>query len=410
MPPHARPPTCRSSASATAACAAAVVVAALVVTGADAHGGTPCGHALAHVDRPEWRHSTVTGPPGAHPHGRRLAAAAPAPLRIAALPYAWSPSLDPTLRAFVQSVLVPATTARLAAMLSVVPVAGPLFAHRDCEWYDESVTPARCVQFAASTGCANTPSSDDVAVVFTPGQLGADVVWSYNRATGRYDIPSTLPAGAGTPNADFGIFITLQTTTLCTSGSGVVAYAISCQRDGATDRPTWGRANVCPNVISAYVNDVATATNVLTHEIFHALGFTSDSWPLFRYGDAAATPRTPRNPLYPFVPDDAHTTYYACRGQTTAGYFAAPNTVAYVSERGMGACVPPEGVFPASNCVARFVTPAAAAAAQAFFNCSGIAGPELENQLTTACELQVRQSVGGAEVAMRCHRVRTLTF
>lgn len=347
----------------------------------------PCGHARARAERPSWRHSTVTGPVGGS-RGRALAGAAPAPLRVATLPFAWSPSLDPTLRAFVQSALVPAVNARLAAMLSVVPVDGPLFAHRTCDWYDESATPARCVQYAAATGCANDPTTDDVPITFTPSQLGADVEWHYSAASRRYDVPVTLPAGAGTPGADFGIFITLQATALCTSGHGVIAYATSCQRDGATDRPTWGRVNLCPNVLSAYYSDVGTASNVLTHEILHALGFTSDSWPLFRYGDAARTPRTPRNPRYPFVPDDAHTAYYACGGRTSAAYFSEANTVGYFAERGMGACAPPVGVYPPGNCVARFVTPAAAAAAQAFFNCSALPGPEIENQPTTPCELE----------------------
>ena len=52
----------------------------------------------------------------------------------------------------------------------------------------------------------------------------------------------------GIPNADTYVFVYAENVASCaTSGSSVIAYASSCQRD-QYDRPTFGVINLCPQV------------------------------------------------------------------------------------------------------------------------------------------------------------------
>lgn len=124
------------------------------------------------------------------------------------------------------------------------------------------------------------------------------------------------------------------------------------------------------------------------HEVGHALGFLSESWPLFRNADVNRTPRTPRNPANPSLPADAYKVTTNCNGQVLTTYVPSNNTVAYFSERGMAQCAVPAGLGNPLNCVAKFVTPEAVAAARWYFDCPTLNGAELENQMTTACDLQ----------------------
>lgn len=78
---------------------------------------------------------------------------------------------------------------------------------------------------------------------------------------------------------------------------------------------------------------------------------------------------------------------YTCNGQTSSQFVPADTTVAYFNERGMS-CTYPTGIATPANCVYKFVTPAAIAAAQYYFDCPSLNGAELENQLTTPCDLQ----------------------
>jgi leishmanolysin-like peptidase len=129
--------------------------------------------------------------------------------------------------------------------------------------------------------------------IYIPSQyLGADTLYGPSGS-----VSGTLPAGAGLDSADYGLFITAQQTAVCGDASGgVVAYALGCQRD-ALDRPTWGRINLCPASISTAAAAYHTQVSVVMHEMAHALGFSSDSWPLFRNADGS--PRTPRDPNDP---------------------------------------------------------------------------------------------------------------
>ena len=92
-----------------------------------------------------------------------------------------------------------------------------------------------------------------------------------------------MPAGAGVPNVDFMVFVTAEQSASCPpSGatSGVLAYASTCQRD-QYDRPTFGSVNFCPFRVpssTADQNEITLAIGTAIHELFHALGFNSDSW------------------------------------------------------------------------------------------------------------------------------------
>lgn len=64
-----------------------------------------------------------------------------------------------------------------------------------------------------------------------------------------------------------------------------------CQMD-QHDRPIMGRLNWCPGKISTAAADHPSQVAVAKHEVAHALGFSSKSFPLFR--DELGYPRTPR--------------------------------------------------------------------------------------------------------------------
>ena len=106
------------------------------------------------------------------------------------------------------------------------------------------------------------------------------------------------------------------------------------------------------------------------------------------------TPRTPRDATTG-LPQAAYTVLNSCGYNTSV---ASPATIAYLPERGMGASWPANSTLSAAasgvpwsapgNAVAHVVTPRAAAAAQAYFACPALTGPELENHDTTPCFVQ----------------------
>jgi leishmanolysin-like peptidase len=100
------------------------------------------------------------------------------------------------------------------------------------------------------------------------------------------------------------------------------------------------------------------------HELLHALGFSTDSWALFRHEDG--TPRTPRGAdglpaLTPTLCTD---------GVTRTVRAPSASTLLVRQERGV--------------IVNRMVTPKVVAVARDLLGCSTLEGPELENQPTTS--------------------------
>jgi hypothetical protein len=100
------------------------------------------------------------------------------------------------------------------------------------------------------------------------------------------------------------------------------------------------------------------------HELLHALGFSTDSWALFRNQDG--TPRTPRGAdglpaLTPTLCTD---------GVNRTVMAPSASTLLVRQERGV--------------IVNRMVTPKVVAVARDLLGCSTLEGPELENQPTTS--------------------------
>jgi hypothetical protein len=124
---------------------------------------------------------------------------------------------------------------------------------------------------------------------------------------------------------------------------------------------------------------------------------SSSLYPLFRFKDVAMTPRTPRNPYYPFVPALSFLKSYTCDGKTYSQYLPAANTLDWFTERGMS-CTR-ETAAAAGGCVMRLVSPALREASRAYFGCSDLPGPEVENDDTSVGTRNlINLSVGLPEV------------
>ena len=127
-------------------------------------------------------------------------------------------------------------------------------------------------------------ASDDYRVTIPQWALGGMTVCTASPSSGC----STSPDGGGYPDADFVLYVTAAESKICTGA--VLAYASSCVRD-QWDRPIFGHANFCPSKLrdgsapAALEEQLSTAV----HEVLHALGFSSASWPLFR-DDSGAPP------------------------------------------------------------------------------------------------------------------------
>ncbi|RLN71589.1 hypothetical protein BBJ28_00011344 [Nothophytophthora sp. Chile5] len=251
--------------------------------------------------------------------------------------------------------IIPDAINRFKNALQVVPVQGKLAAQHSCktQWL---TTPPVCKTFVQNEKCLDMPIPD--------GHFGAtrscSTCTSLGCATGRC---STTAAG-GVADTDFLIYVRSATTGYC--GTRTLAYASSCQKD-QFDRPTFGMVNFCSAQLNtapeAYEAQVATAM----HELTHALGFSAQLFPLMRFPDGS--PRTPRDA-------NGHPPTYTagqCPNGQAIDYYVAPseNTVKYFNER--------------DHVVAKMVTPKVAAFVQSHFNCTSVAGAELESQDNSGC-------------------------
>jgi leishmanolysin-like peptidase len=286
---------------------------------------------------------------------------------------------------------MPAVITRLGELYSTSRVTGNLFAYRACGGvWDGGVAIGKCAQLAeASIGCNNM--NGEVSIPWPAAQLGAQTTYNSDNS-----VDATTTEGSGLPNADFSIFITGYASSNCAGGT--LAYASTCQRD-QYDRPTYGRANVCASSFSGLTGNAlvqalasskgANFIGTMMHEVMHALGFASSSWPLHRNKDAGRTPKTARSDVNAAEPAVTYT--YSCGGSDRPSFVPAENTIAFLAERGMAKCAvlgtSADGLMPSTNCVRKFVSPAVVAAARAFYACPTLNGMELENQMTSACEL-----------------------
>ena len=344
-----------------------------------------CAPALAHVcqhDAYIVNKTAVQAPPTDGARARRDAVANAAPIRIKAVYVANNGGADIATNEGMTAAYKTAVTnavsesiTRFSQLLKVSPVTGNLYAYRQCTsmW-----TNGRCAAVESAPSCG----SDDVALPLA-NYLGAQTIYPVS-SSAAVILPAA--AGAGVSDADIVIFITAKQTSTCgVGGSGTIAYASYCQR-ASNDRPTFGRVNFCPGMLSAS-NTAAGYADLLSttlHEITHVLAFSSSLFPYFR--DDSNVERTARDSFG--YPADA---FYK-----SGKFVASSSTISYANERGMDCSWGSASTWANANipyglistkapgdCVARISTPRVKAASRAFFNCDTVEGAELENQDTS---------------------------
>jgi hypothetical protein len=307
-----------------------------------------------------------------------------APLRIFPM-YTYS-DFDATMDAggavgtglWARTVVIPQALARFNRMLKVRPVVGALKAHRVCKNYDTTFTPAICSAYQSET------------FVLVPGltpDVPAYAIGQENLAEDKLVVTkdgvktiTTLPAGSGGwPSTDTVVFVTGRQTTVCAGaiyGTDSLAYASYWQKD-QYDRPTFIELNLCPAIFANLMttSGLEVALRLVEHALAHGLAFSSSLFPLFRYKDADVSPRTPRDPTFPWLPSLDNLEQYTCDGTSRSQYLPAENTLQFFNERGM--FCNRKNATARGNCVMRLVLPAVQSAAATFFGCGDLEGAEL---------------------------------
>ena len=324
------------------------------------HGGT---HMHAdYVDHP------YAAPPQANapgtPEGRRLlASGAYRPFRIVTyIVDAKNKGVRAEDLEYLRTAVLPAAVRYWHRALSVVPVAGNLKASRFCTSSYAGEHSDKCANYAASETCL------DVTIPTAHLAPAVKHSWSGGWQT------TTVPGGAGVPDADFVLYAFADDNAACTTAggdsTGTLAYASACQRD-QYDRPTFGMANWCPQKIqreaASWEDQLATAI----HEIGHALGMAASHFPLMRDASAGGAPRTARGA------DGLPAEVYAdCPDGIKRWRLNVSASTVQIAPLTPGATGAP---LTASHHVARLVTPRVQAEARAHFGCASLAGAELEN-------------------------------
>jgi hypothetical protein len=139
----------------------------------------------------------------------------------------------------LQYFVVPQAIQRIRSVLEVKPTASPFFMQRECQTYWQN-SQGKCSDPPTNPTCN---MGTGYAITPPPAILGPSTYYP----DGPSRAPTTLPAGgSGLPNTDYVFFVTaLSDQTVCTSATGVLAYAGPCQRD-SDDRPIAGTINFCP--------------------------------------------------------------------------------------------------------------------------------------------------------------------
>ncbi len=317
-----------------------------------------------------------------------------APVRIVPSYVSLASTSSASVADVVANHIVPRAIRRLQEVLEVQPKTSPLQMSRDCGsfWTNSG---GKCAEKPTDPVCGFSSTG---SVVRPPSSIIGPSEWYPN---GPNLPPSTVAAGGqGIPNTDFLVFVTAIGGSSCSGGT--LAFAGTCQRD-AQDRPIVGLLNFCPSGVQDEATLLARATSnpsaanvaafesalergvgLAVHEMLHALGYSSDSWYLFR--NAQGNPLTPRDATQPRQADASNRRSVTCQGSTFEQSVASSAIVGYSQERGSDACDATTLSDP-SLCVARLVLPKSQAASRAEFGCTDLAGVELENQPTTDCAI-----------------------
>ena len=289
--------------------------------------------------------------------GRQTSSNEFVPIRISLDFSAGATGMTAEKQSFLQNTLLPDAIEWIQASLSVVPVTGTLKYARTCAHVFQGGT---CHTEGPAPTCGASTSGGDYAV---PSALLDSLETCATCFTGPTPCTgcSTTPAGAGALAADFVLFVSSVATSSCSSST--IAYASTCQRD-QNDRPIFGMANFCPAMLSTAAADYASMRATAIHEVLHALGFSSGSWPLFRQPDG--TPMTARE-----LDGLPATTSATCAdGSTRSNVLEVSSSTLQVASGRGGATI------------VRLVTPRVASVARDVFGCATLTGAELENQPT----------------------------
>eukprot|EP00937_MAST-01D_sp_MAST-1D-sp2_P005570 g5570.t1 len=233
-------------------------------------------------------------------------------------------ALDAQKTKFLKEDLVPAAVRWWSQALSVVPVAAPLQKNP-------------CIS-SFSTGTCHSPTRT------------CNSCFSNGDCTDCTD----NAGGEGVANADFVLYVGAEA---CASSS-VLASASACERD-QYDRPTFGQVNFCPGKVDWRSATFEKQLNTAVHELGHALGMSSSSFPYMRDVDNGGARRTP----LPIASGSV-----LCVDGVTRTQSAIPAATVLSVEVGRS----------------MLLTPRVVAEARAHFGCAGttLQGAELENQPT----------------------------
>jgi leishmanolysin-like peptidase len=264
------------------------------------------------------------------------------------------------LESWLKDTLLPAALTYVQETLQVSPVSGTLKVARFCS--STYVSSGTCKTQGPIPTCGIEANGADHIVEGTLLDSLETCTTCYTNGNPCSGC-STAPAGAGVA-ADYILFVSSVNTAAC--GGGTLAYASTCQRD-QKDRPIVGYANFCPNALSSASAQWVTQKSTAVHELLHALGFSSGSWPLFRNGDG--TPMTPREA--DGLPEQKAAGSVTCTDgnpSSATEYAISASTLEVATERG--------------TTVTRLLTPRVVAVARDIFGCATLRGPELENSPT----------------------------
>ncbi|CAH8857659.1 unnamed protein product [Trichobilharzia szidati] len=164
--------------------------------------------------------------------------------------------------------------------------------------------------------------------------------------------------GSGIPGNGYVLIVDADESDLCVGSTA--AFAASCHMDPRTDRPNVGYMNLCPSQMDLTYPSGKALPGIMIHEIGHALGFTSSSFPFMR--DSYGSPRTPRDghnkPIYRDKYGD---------------YIPSNSTIKNIRRRWISAA----GNY--TKTIGSFVTPKILDAARRYFNCRTLDGVDLEH-------------------------------